>query len=363
VASTVATLAFKGSPLRRVLKALVGVVLLPTRCFRFANAFAMHASCWPRAEDSGAFFPDAARKCRPHRKGRRLLSSMTPAPREVRATASGPDAMRALILTSEFPPGPGGIGTHAHQVATGLAVGWQRSSQITTDGRSTIQQTSPSGDAFRKIGSALQAVYGRSCSPGSFDLRTPSPDRLRRPDGPDRGRAVGRRHLPLVAMGHGTEPGVRRGGCPRRCGGRSAGLRPLLVSASSPRPDASGRDTSENWSSPMVRIRDAFNSCRGRMGRRSGAAGGPFSSPSATSRPGKGRTSWCVPCRAYGRSFRLGSLRSWPNPRGPIRELASDLGVADRVHLLGRIDQSRLVRLLNGRRLRHDEPAHEGRRF
>jgi phosphatidyl-myo-inositol dimannoside synthase len=33
---------------------------------------------------------------------------------------------RVLILSSEFPPGPGGIGTHAHQLAAGLAgLGWE----------------------------------------------------------------------------------------------------------------------------------------------------------------------------------------------------------------------------------------------
>ena len=33
--------------------------------------------------------------------------------------------MRALIVSSEFPPGPGGIGTHAFELAGGLVrQGW-----------------------------------------------------------------------------------------------------------------------------------------------------------------------------------------------------------------------------------------------
>jgi hypothetical protein len=34
--------------------------------------------------------------------------------------------MRVLVLSTEFPPGPGGIGTHAYQLASGLHErGWQ----------------------------------------------------------------------------------------------------------------------------------------------------------------------------------------------------------------------------------------------
>ncbi|MCB0031030.1 MAG: glycosyltransferase family 4 protein, partial [Anaerolineales bacterium] len=37
-----------------------------------------------------------------------------------------PDRMKLLILSTEFPPGPGGIGTHAYELASGLqSLGWQ----------------------------------------------------------------------------------------------------------------------------------------------------------------------------------------------------------------------------------------------
>src|SRR5215469_8247015 len=35
-------------------------------------------------------------------------------------------SLRCLVVSSEFPPGPGGIGTHAHQVGVGLRRrGWE----------------------------------------------------------------------------------------------------------------------------------------------------------------------------------------------------------------------------------------------
>ena len=36
-------------------------------------------------------------------------------------TASPGPLPRVLVVASELPPGPGGIGTHAHQIAVGLA--------------------------------------------------------------------------------------------------------------------------------------------------------------------------------------------------------------------------------------------------
>ena len=40
-------------------------------------------------------------------------------------SATATDTPRLLLLSSEFPPGPGGIGTHAYQLARQLtARGW-----------------------------------------------------------------------------------------------------------------------------------------------------------------------------------------------------------------------------------------------
>src|SRR6185436_4414496 len=91
-----------------------------------------------------------------------------------RRRCAGGTAMNILIVSSEFPPGPGGIGTHAHQLASGFAsLGWKplvlTSQDYASDeeiGRFNQAQPFPVV-RFRRIGNPLleafyrEAVLGR----------------------------------------------------------------------------------------------------------------------------------------------------------------------------------------------------------
>ncbi len=122
--------------------------------------------------------------------------------------------MRLLLVSSEFPPGPGGIATHAHQIALNLArSGWQVAvlspqhyaspAEIRKFNQNQpLQIISLNGLKFKALG-RLQTVR--------HWLRTWQPQVLLASGG----RAVwlaswarlGRR-LPLISVGHGKEFGV-----------------------------------------------------------------------------------------------------------------------------------------------------------
>lgn len=127
--------------------------------------------------------------------------------------------MKILIHSTEFPPGPGGIGTHAHEVARHLAgMGWGVTVVSPQDyvGASEIEQFNqaqpfPVHRLLPKAGPPIEAIH-----------RYRLIRRIARAERPDIIMATGERAawivaafsrrsgIPWVAVGHGTEFGLRR---------------------------------------------------------------------------------------------------------------------------------------------------------
>lgn len=127
--------------------------------------------------------------------------------------------MRLLLLSSEFPPGPGGIGTHAHQVAVHMTrLGWEVS-VITAQNYCSEKEAREFNkkQPFRVVqlhpvpGAPLEALY-----------RYQKASRCLKKWNPDLMIATGTRPVwltaylsrkfakPWVAIGHGTEFGLTR---------------------------------------------------------------------------------------------------------------------------------------------------------
>lgn len=123
--------------------------------------------------------------------------------------------MRLLILATEFPPGPGGIGTHAYEVARGLAArGWQ----VTVIAPQDYASEGEIGQ-FNAAQMGLTIIRARRVfsGPGKALHRWLLARRaLREP--PDLVMATGERaawvaaalprRTPLVVIGHGSEFGL-----------------------------------------------------------------------------------------------------------------------------------------------------------
>ena len=131
-----------------------------------------------------------------------------------RATLHAPAAPRLLLLSSEFPPGPGGIGTHAYQLARHLtARGWSVAVAAPQP-----YVAAAARDAFnRRQPFAVVPLAGREDGGLWWAERLRAVHRLIRAMRPAIIVASGRRalwmaaalaplyRLPYVAIGHGTE--------------------------------------------------------------------------------------------------------------------------------------------------------------
>ena len=129
--------------------------------------------------------------------------------------------MRLLLLSTEFPPAPGGIGVHANEVAAGLAgAGWDvhvMATQLHDEAEriAAFNASRPFGveplprpaGRWARIVAARRALRAR--------LATVPPDVVLATGGRACWLAAGCVRTPWVAVGHGTEFGPR-GGIARR---------------------------------------------------------------------------------------------------------------------------------------------------
>lgn len=123
--------------------------------------------------------------------------------------------MRLVILTSEFPPGPGGIGTHAYSLASQLhKLGWTvtvigRQDYVTPDERQAFNRLLPFDVvSLRPLAwAAVDAAYRWGKVLPSALLHQADVIMLTGSQSVWVGAVLPRR-VPLVAIGHGTEFGV-----------------------------------------------------------------------------------------------------------------------------------------------------------
>ncbi len=265
-----------------------------------------------------------------------------------------------VLLSSEFPPGPGGIGTHAYQVARRLTVlGW--------DVRVLSARDYATDEDIARFDATCGLDVAALPSRG-FPLLVAMRRRnvlrhevaVRRPDAV---LATGERSLwlaaatlritPWIAVGHGLEFGVTsqwRRRLTRWALGRAAAL--VCVSAYT-----AGRARALR---PDVRIEvirngadhDAFLPDPG-AGRAFRAAHGLGDAPvvltvgNLTHRKGQDlvvRALARLPARSPGPHYVLAGL---PSEADAIRSLAAELGIAERVHLLGRLEAAELAAAYN----------------
>ena len=273
--------------------------------------------------------------------------------------------MRNLIFVStEFPPGPGGIGTHAHQLSLGLAAaGWAPVVLSPQD-------------------------YATEAEIRSFNAAQPFPIvRLRRIPGPPfeaiyragvLGRWIGRhrpevliasgsrsvmlvaarvrgRGVPWVAIGHGTEFGSRTGvdGRLLRWAFGQATSVVCVSEFSRRRMHDAGISAREelvipNGADPSrfrrLPAEDAL-AARREIGLENARI--LITVGNVTERKGQDVVVRALPeiLRAEPETHYV--VAGLPTRGDELRELARGLHVADRVHLLGRVEPDRLTRLLN----------------
>lgn len=125
--------------------------------------------------------------------------------------------MRVLILATEFPPGPGGIGVHASEIACGLAASGWHVHVLATQLHDDVQRVAhwnavqpfeveplprPTGRLAR-MAAARKALRRR--------VAAERPDVLIATGGRACWLAAGSVRVPWIAVGHGTEFGLGRG--------------------------------------------------------------------------------------------------------------------------------------------------------
>lgn len=278
------------------------------------------------------------------------------------AVPASPPAGRVLVITSEFPPGPGGIGTHAHQIALGLqGLGWEMlvlaSQDYATDEDIAAFNAAQSFQVvrLRRVpGPPFEAAY-RGVVLARY-LRSFAPDVIvasgSRPVMLAAARLAGR-GIPLVAMGHGTEFGGRGGwqaAAVRAAFGRAAAVVCVSEFTRAQMHEAGIRVKRErvipNGADPE-RFRRLPGADRPAIRRELGL---PQDVPlivtvgNVTERKGQDIV---VRALAEIREPLDYAIVGMPTRGMEIARLAEELGVANRVHRLGRLDAGQLVRLLN----------------
>jgi phosphatidyl-myo-inositol dimannoside synthase len=274
------------------------------------------------------------------------------------------ERMRCLILSTEFPPGPGGIGTHAHQLATELGnLGWD----------TAVASPQDYSDAAEIAGFNTAQPFpvlrlDRSAVPGATVLRRGlSVNRWIRSWKPDVLLASGMRmvwlaallarlhRVPWVAVGHGTEFGIRRRrvrAMNRYAFGRADAVVCVsrftwdAMSALGVRP-RDGRVVHNGADAGFFRILPAEEvvRCRESLGVESGRL--IVTVGNVTPRKGQDTIVRAMPYileRAADARYLAVGL---PTYAEEFTQLARELGVADRVHFLGRVQSESLVGLLN----------------
>ena len=258
--------------------------------------------------------------------------------------------MKVLVVSNEFPPGPGGIGTHAHELSReGSRRGWQ----VTVVTNQDYVDADEAAEFRRRSELEIVPTLREERAVVGVAKRVWAIDRALR-DGPDVAIATGMTSVwalallagrtPWVAIGHGTEfvtPSRWRQRVNRWAFGRAdavvcvsgytadrlvaAGIRPqrLVVVPNGADHERFAPDPAEG-----ARFRQAH-----------GLDGLPLilTVGNVTERKGQDVV---VRALALGRGelrrahYVIGGL---PTRAAEIERLAEDLGVADRVHLLGRL--------------------------
>ena len=274
--------------------------------------------------------------------------------------------MRVLLVATEFPPGPGGIGTHAFELARHLSLrGWAvtvlaSQDYVTAEDARSFNAAQP----FRIVTWARPPL-----GPLRIFGRVASLTRLVRAEAPDAVVASGSRAVlaaaqacrrtgtPWLAVGHGTEFGARRlRGIALRHAFRHASS-VVLVSEFTRRlfRDFSGRDGGEvipNGADPArFRVVTPLESARAVADI--GVPPGRLLITVGNVTPRKGQD---VVVRALPRILRgvpdaRYVVAGLPTDAERISRLAADCGVSERVHLVGRLDPQRLVGALNAAEL------------
>ncbi len=271
--------------------------------------------------------------------------------------------MNVLMTCTEFPPGPGGIGTHAYQLAAGLdALGWTVT-VVTPQDYVSPEDARRFNEAqgFRVVrlrpvsGRGVEAVYRESVL--ARWIRRSRPDVLLASGGNAVILAAGRwagRAIPWLAVGHGSEFGGPRGWQNRltlsafraatavACvseytRGRmlAAGVRPRIECVI-----PNGADPGQ------FGVRSVDSAA---LRRALGLPAGPLlvTVGNVTERKGQDVVVRALPRileRVRDAQYAVVGL---PTRGAELRRLAAELGVEDRVHLLGRLDGKTLVDLLN----------------
>lgn len=272
--------------------------------------------------------------------------------------------MKLLLLSSEFPPAPGGIGTHAHQVATELTrLGWEvrvvtRQDYTTPEETETFNRQQP----FKVIplrpmpGAPLEVLYRLAVA--ERQVHVWHPDVILASGGRTVWLASWLRNfvpVPWVAVGHGTEFGVRAA-WQRRLTTTAFDRADAVVSVSEftrgqmlrlgvkPRRDLvipNGAEEARFDVLPEEKVR-AFLAEKGLSGRRLILTVG-----NVTERKGQEVIIRALPevlKKVPDAHYVMAGL---PTRQAEYSRLAKDLGVAAHVHFLGRVPARELLLWMN----------------
>ena len=272
--------------------------------------------------------------------------------------------MKILLVTSEFPPGPGGIGTHAYHVAVGLSrLGWEPLVLTSQDyaPEDEIERFNAAAPfpivRFHQVpGPPLEAIYREAVL--SRWIRKHSPRILIASGSRSVLLAAARwrgRGLPWVAIGHGTEFGGDRGWearAVRWAFGQATSvvcvseftrrrMREARVRARAESVICNGADQERFRTLPPERSL----TLRGELGLEHARI--LITVGNVTRRKGQDIVVRALPSileKAPDTHYLVVGL---PSRGDEIRAMARGLGIEDRVHLLGRVEPERQVELLN----------------
>jgi phosphatidylinositol alpha-1,6-mannosyltransferase len=271
--------------------------------------------------------------------------------------------MRVLLVATEFPPGPGGVGTHAWELARHLSGrGWSLTVLASQD-----YVTVAEADAFNAAQPFRVVPWRRApLGPLRFLARLAGLKAILRTEAPDAvvasgGRAVlacahacAGRGTPWLAVGHGTEFGARG---LKRLGFRTAFRRATAVVAVSEFTrrlflELAGADRDagviHNGADPeRFRVLPA-----GEAALRLAPLGIPpgrllLTVGNVTSRKGQDVVVRALPQILRAIPDARYVVAGLPTEGERLKRLARECGVADRVHLTGRLDAETLTAALN----------------
>jgi phosphatidyl-myo-inositol dimannoside synthase len=272
--------------------------------------------------------------------------------------------MRLMLVSSEFPPGPGGIGTHAYHVANQLRKhGWDVAVIAAQDyvcldevRQFNQQQPFPVFSLRHVPGALLEAIY-RTFVITFRMLRWP----------PDIIVASGARfvwlvswlakwyRIPCVAIGHGTEFGTTvrwEQWLTRRSFGRASGVvcvsqytqKRMLEMGIQPKRSTiipNGADATK-FTLLSSQVIEPFRSAAGLKGKQVILTVG-----NVTRRKGQDIVIRALPSILEKRPNVVYLIVGLPTEQAEFAQLAAKLGVADYVHFLGKVSSDDLVRYLS----------------